>query len=691
VKEESDKLGASFESSREAEEKILQQSEFLKNVLESLTHPFYVIDANDYTIKIANPAARLGEIKGTATCYALTHRRNKPCGSPEHPCPLEMIKKTKKPVTVEHIHYDKDGSARNVEVHGFPVFDRAGNVVQVIEYCLDITERKEIEARQLLVEKILERLNQKTQRLDMIRDVLRLVKDSTGFEAVGIRLQEGEDYPYFEVNGFRDDFVRNENYLCAHDEAGKLIFDSEGKPLLECICGSVIVGCADASLPFFTKGGSFWTNSTTELLASKSLKALGVPMRNRCNQVGYESVALIPLRWGDEIVGLLQLNDTRPGRFTPEMVRFFEGIGSSIGIALARIRDEEQIENLAKFPSEDPNPVLRIAKDGILLYANAAGSELLRHLGSKAGGQAPEHWGPYILRILQSGLSEELEVVCKDRFFVLLMAPVVDAGYANVYGVDITERRQAEEDLRKYRDHLEELVQTRTEELTEANKKLMQEIEERKRLEREILNISEREQRRIGQELHDSLGQELTGIALMTKVLEQKLAAKSLSEAAEVAEIAKLVNQATDQARGLAKGLHPVDLVSGTLMSALQELATTTEKLFGIFCSFKYDKPVEIDDTAAVHLYRIAQEAVTNAVKHGKAKNIRIELACGGDKSTLTIKSDGLDFPRGSEAKGKGMGLQIMSKRVDIIGGSIDIHKAPEGGTIVTCAFPNKN
>jgi len=536
-------------------------------------------------------------------------------------------------------------------------------------------------------------LNRETAGSEVIRDLLALIKESTGFAAVGIRLHEGDDFPYFEAKGFSADFVKAENYLCVRDNNGKQIYDSQGNPVMECMCGSVLSGNTDPALPFFTEGGSFCTNSTTELLASTPLAALQIPTRNRCNQAGYESVALIPLHSGDEIVGLLQLNDTRPGRFTPEMIRFFEGIGASIGIALARIRAEEQVQNLAKFPAENPYPVLRINKDGKVLYANLAGSQLLKDWGTEVGGQVPEHWHQYISRILQLGSSKEVETTCRgDRRMSLITAPVVDAGYVNVYGIDITERKRAEEDLSKYHQHLEELVEVRTAELTEANKQLLQEIEARKHLEKEILNISEREQRRIGQELHDSLGQQLTGIAFMTKVLEQKLATNSPSDAAGVTEIAKLVNQATDQARALAKGLHPVGLDAGAFMSALQELAAATESLFGIRCTFESGKRVEVDDPAvAVHLYRITQEAITNAIKHGRAKNIQIRLAHGRDKCVLTVKNDGLDFPKEFEARETGLGLQIMDHRVDIIGGSLVICKAPEGGTLVTCTFPTPN
>jgi len=131
---------------KKAEEKISQQNEFLNNALESLTHPFYVIDANDYTVKIANSAAGFGVLSEKSTCYGLTHKRKKPC-SAEHPCPLREVKKTKKPAVAEHVHFDKDGNPRNIEVHGYPIFDNDGNVVQMIEYFLDITERKKVEER----------------------------------------------------------------------------------------------------------------------------------------------------------------------------------------------------------------------------------------------------------------------------------------------------------------------------------------------------------------------------------------------------------------------------------------------------------------------------------------------------------------------------------------------------------------
>jgi len=128
-----------------AEIELRKQNAFFHHMLESLTHPFYVLDANTYEIILANSAARLGDLSEKPTCYGLTHRRATPCSGAEHLCPLQEVKRTKQPVTVEHIHFDKDGNPREMEVHAYPIFDEQGNVVQMIEYSLDISERKRLE------------------------------------------------------------------------------------------------------------------------------------------------------------------------------------------------------------------------------------------------------------------------------------------------------------------------------------------------------------------------------------------------------------------------------------------------------------------------------------------------------------------------------------------------------------------
>ncbi|UCH42444.1 MAG: PAS domain S-box protein [Dehalococcoidales bacterium] len=141
----SQSIAVDITTRKQAEERIQQQKELLENTLESLAYPFYVIDASDYTIEVANSAARWNELMAGSKCYMMTHGISQPCSGPEHPCPLEDVIVSRRPVIVEHKHYDSQDNETNIEVYGHPIFDKEGNVTQMIEYCLDITERRKID------------------------------------------------------------------------------------------------------------------------------------------------------------------------------------------------------------------------------------------------------------------------------------------------------------------------------------------------------------------------------------------------------------------------------------------------------------------------------------------------------------------------------------------------------------------
>ncbi len=216
----------------------------------------------------------------------------------------------------------------------------------------------------------------------------------------------------------------------------------------------------------------------------------------------------------------------------------------------------------------------------------------------------------------------------------------------------------------------------------------IRDITQRKQLEREILEISDREQRSIGHDLHDGLCQHLAGIELMSQVLAKKLAPKSKAHAQQVMEIANHVREAITHTRSLARGLSPVTIESEGLTSALFELATNTEKNFRVRCRCDFDDPVTIHDhSVATHLFRIAQEAVSNAVKHGRAQRIVITLRNSPGRITLDISDNGNGF-RKQSADHKGMGLHMMRSRASMIGGALAIESNAEGGVSVTCAIP---
>jgi two-component system sensor kinase FixL len=220
---------------------------------------------------------------------------------------------------------------------------------------------------------------------------------------------------------------------------------------------------------------------------------------------------------------------------------------------------------------------------------------------------------------------------------------------------------------------------------------VMRDVTHRRMLEKQIADISDREQSRIGQDLHDSLCQQLVSVSYATEILRLALEQNHSPESPKVENIAEMINQSITQARQFARGLYPVRLEADGLSSALEELANTVQSRSKVRCRFTVDEPVFInDEVAAINLFRIAQEAVTNSVKHSRAKIINIGLGAVEDEVTLTVNDDGIGFP-GKLDRQSGMGLHIMNYRARMIGAALDIRRGARGGTIVICSFRNQN
>jgi len=298
---------------------------------------------------------------------------------------------------------------RSLAVQVFKLEDSLGIIVS------DITERKLGEKQREFFLQLLEILNRGGDQRQLIRDIVMLIKEFSGFEAVGIRINAGEDFPYYETNGFSENFLISESSLCTRDLNGQLLRDDIGNPLLECMCGNIICGRFDPQKPFFTHGGSFWTNSTTELLASTFEADRQARTRNRCNGEGYESVALIPLKSEGTTVGLLQLNDKRRNRFTRQQIEYYEGIGQSIGILLARKKAEEALKESEKHYSalvKNLTDAVFLFKGGIITWCNDKVEEIYGYpkeelLGKRARFFYPNDINPSeFTRILSSALKE---------------------------------------------------------------------------------------------------------------------------------------------------------------------------------------------------------------------------------------------------------------------------------------------
>ncbi len=245
--------------------------------------------------------------------------------------------------TIEHRITRKDGQTRWVSNICSAVSSGTGRITLLNGFILDITKRKMSEMRMHLAFSVLDALNNTSVMEDTIREIVMLIKNFFGIEAVGIRHIDGSDYPYDIAVGFPEHFVAEENSLhqCIPERIpAKDKCDSSAD---DCWCGIVIKNCADPGSRYFTQRGSFWTNNASTMDISKTLPGFNPRMRNRCITEGYESVALIPLRSQERTIGLFQMHDRRQGLFTLDTIEFFEGIGASIGMALSKKMAEKTL------------------------------------------------------------------------------------------------------------------------------------------------------------------------------------------------------------------------------------------------------------------------------------------------------------------------------------------------------------
>jgi PAS domain S-box-containing protein len=340
-----------------------------------------------------------------------------------------------------------------------------------------------------------------------------------------------------------------------------------------------------------------------------------------------------------------------------------------------------------------PDAIVLVNKQGLIEYTNSRTGRMFGYRHSSLPGQAIDLLVPGIAANGGKRGDHTLEGRRRDGsgFPVEIGSSTLATreGVMVIHSIrDATGRVRTEEFIRKLNSELEGRVHERTAALRKTNEELHKEIAARRRLEEEILEISEREQQRIGRNLHDDLGQRLVGISYMSHQLAGALQTIGSPEAGQAAKITVLLNDALSLTRSLARGLHPVALKSGGLIAALADLADRTSEMYRVACCFEgpADDP-PLTDTSATHLYRIAREAVTNAVHHGQATKIDITLGVAASHTELRVADNGCGMPRLSPRR-KGMGLRIMNYRADVIGAALVFTTPENGGTLVTCTVP---
>jgi PAS domain S-box-containing protein len=443
-------------------------------------------------------------------------------------------------------------------------------------------------------------------------------------------------------------------------------------------------------------------------IADVRLADLGLPLRATMRREGIRAAAFIPLVVERNLVGKFMMYHRSPRVFTDVEMDLAMTIARQLSQAIQHHGDEEALRKsearMRATVEQTTAGMGRCDTNGRILFAN-------RRLCQMFGYAESEFLGKTIGEVTHPDDSKANIHLFKERMHAgkpfemenrylrkngsvlwghISVSPVREGDgeikSAVAVAVDVTARKQAEADLQKANERLEQRVRERTEELHKTNKKLQSEIERRKGLEGEILSVSDREQQRLGQELHDGLCQHLTAVAFMTRSIALRLRDHRVVDADDIEKVAELVNRAAVDTRNLSRALHRVDVDAAGFIVALQDLVD--REIWRTPCRLEMKPSFLIDnDGAAAHLYRIAREAVINANKHAHAREIVVKLERVRKEMVLRVIDDGIGFPKDLQPQ-QGLGFHIMNYRARLMGGRLEIDSAKTGGTRLSCYWP---
>jgi len=532
---------------------------------------------------------------------------------------------------------------------------RLGREKVLLTVVQDITRQKQNEWHVEGVRELLELFATKTSRQECIESAVRFLREWSGCRCAGIRLTDNDSrIPYAASVGFKRSFLKREN--CFSLVTG------------DCPCLRIFQGRSSASDKQFTSlKGSFFCNCASRL----SAQFCPDPAKRSevaCLEARYESLAHTPIRHHGRLLGTIHLADPREDRFPADTIAFIESVAPLIGQALHRFQVEESLAESERrfrsmFERHDVPMLLVEPNSGAIEDANPA---------------AAAFYG-YFRELLRTMSVEDLTALPRQTTAEL--------------------RQRAHQEGRKHETLPQRLAtgEVRTVEVHSSPIQIkgrwllfsiIHDISERKRLEKQILDIGEAERQRIGQDLHDSLGGMLTGVALLSKALAQRLAATANTEAAVAEEVVRCLNESISQTRAIARGLFPAEIKQVGLAAVLAEFATETSARSGVSCCFRADKRALIRDASvARHVFRIVQEAVNNAIRHSEASHITIRLARTSGQIRLEIRDNGKGLPD-RQAIGSGLGLRTMKYRADLIGAHFALKSANGRGTVVSCLLP---
>lgn len=553
------------------------------------------------------------------------------------------------PMDFEEVTIQDDGPHISL-VTKFPLRDADGKIYAIGGIVTDITERKRTETRIAQLNRVqailadIERVIVRTpDRQKLLDEVCRISVQRGGFKLawVGMALPDGSVQPVAMAG--TTEYLEGLRVV-THDDV------PEGR-------GPI---------------GTAIRENRAVLVDDIGRNTLMAPWRARARQFGLNYAAAFPVRLSGRVAGAFTVYAPQAGFFDENELSLLTQVSDEISYALTAISDlaarkqaEEALRrsehNLSIFFNQAPIGLVWLSAGGTILRANLAQLDLL-------GYPAKDYLGQSFLKF-SGDPSQGLELLRRL------------AAKETVRNFPMT-RRCKDGTLRHV---LVDANSFWSDSQFQYSSIFLRDITDRIELERGILQVSEREHRHIAQDLHDGLGQLLAGTAYLAGTLRQKLAAQSLPEARQMGRILEVINEAIAQTRNLARGLHPVEPEPNGLIVALQALAMRTKTLFHVRCRFICPQSVLIqDNVVATHLFRIAQEAITNAIRHGKPKRIEIGLTETSGLIKLWIRDNGAGMPVRRQEK-SGLGLRIMRYRAGMIGGSLAIQKEAGGGMTVAC------
>lgn len=386
-----------------------------------------------------------------------------------------------------------------------------------------------------------------------------------------------------------------------------------------------------------------------------------------CSAAGYQSMASVPIRCGEAKLAIIILVDRRPRKFLPEAIELIQSLGPLIGLTLLHCRVEETLERThqrlhSMFESNHAMMLFVDSRSNVIVDANLEAAKFFGYPPARLCGMKLQALG--MKRTARRWVGQRASTEGQDYFET---AVELSNGKVRMVEVRLSPVSQPGRAL-----HL----------------LILHDTTERKLLQRQLLSLCENERRRVGRDLHDALGGTLTGVTLLARALCELLAQRKVPEVALAEEIMQGLNNAISRTRSIARGLCPIELDKSGLTDALQDLAADVQGIFGVACQFQYEPSIKIkDELIASHLFRIAQEAVTNAIRHGKPRTITISLSKASEQIALKIENDGRSFPKLVLRK-HGLGLRTMRFRADVLDADLEIGRGEGGGTRIVCLLP---